>query len=129
MIAFLNRWNDIMATPLEGTPIAVAQAAWVSGAGQWASILRLDDLVQTVMNLFVHISAIAEYICAQAAIKSRVMAINAAVTFLRVSYGLPAVDITKKSRTAMTDATGASSCGRWPTPLKDTRLAPWIAFR
>ena len=118
-----------MATPLEGTPKAVAQAAWVSGAGLRASNLRLDDLVQTVMNLFVHISAIAEYICAQAAIKSIVMAINAAVTFLRVSYGLPGVDITKKSRTAMTDAIGASSCGRWPTPLKDTRLAPWIAFR
>lgn len=33
MFAFLNRWNDTMATPLEATPIAVAQQAL--GAQGW----------------------------------------------------------------------------------------------
>ncbi len=35
MFAFLNRWNDTMATPLEAAPAAVAQA--VIGAQGWAA--------------------------------------------------------------------------------------------
>ena len=36
MFAFLNRWNDTMATPLEASPEAVAQSAlggrgWTAG--------------------------------------------------------------------------------------------------
>ena len=34
MFAFLNRWNDTMGTPLEATPIAVADKA--IGAQGWA---------------------------------------------------------------------------------------------
>ena len=45
MFGFLNRWRDIMATPLEATLEAVAQLRWAGVDGRRVNTVQFDGVV------------------------------------------------------------------------------------
>ena len=45
MFGFLNRWRDIMATPLEATLEAVAQLRWAGADGRQENNVQFDGVV------------------------------------------------------------------------------------